>query len=236
MHTIFAEDFGTTGGEPGARFIVEGDEAAHAVRVKRVGVGEVVRVLNGAGLVGLARVEEARKGSVALILDEVSRAEPVVPVVHVWSATPKGGRLDRMIDGLAQVGAASWTALETARGVVDPRETKLERIERLAAEASKQSGRAWRLDCLGKGTLERALRRDASDVAVVLADGGGEPYRRSGCREIRLLIGPEGGWTDGERAMAIEAGATVSRFGAHVMRVETAAVVGAGCVLAIEQK
>lgn len=235
MHTIFAEDFGTMPTQPGTRVIIEGDEATHAVRVKRVGVGEVVRVLNGAGLVGLARVEETRKGGLTLILDEVSRAEPVLPAVHVWSATPKGGRLDRMIDALAQVGAASWTALETARGVVDPRETKLERIERLAAEASKQSGRAWRLNCPGKGTLERALQRDSEEVMVVLADGGGEPYRRTGCPQIRLLIGPEGGWTDEERAMAIGAGATVARFGPHVMRVETAAVVGAGCVLTIER-
>ena len=47
----------------------------------------------------------------------------------------------------------------------------------------------------------------------------------------RLLVGPEGGWTADELKMAERAGATICSFGVHVMRVETAAVVGAGIVL-----
>lgn len=54
----------------------------------------------------------------------------------------------------------------------------------------------------------------------------------STCAEIHLLIGPEGGWSDAERAAARAAGAVLASFGPHVMRVETAAVVAAASVLA----
>jgi 16S rRNA (uracil1498-N3)-methyltransferase len=65
----------------------------------------------------------------------------------------------------------------------------------------------------------------------VIADAGGQPYEPGKEDRVRLLVGPEGGWTEGELADAVEAGARVVRFGRHVMRIETAAVVAAGIIL-----
>ncbi len=69
---------------------------------------------------------------------------------------------------------------------------------------------------------------------VVVADAEGTRYRpgSGGRAGVRLLIGPEGGWSDAERAAIGSApGVLLARFGPHVMRIETAAVAAAAIVL-----
>lgn len=223
---------------------IEGDEAKHAVRVKRVETGDHVQLLDGAGVIAKGVVEDRHRvsrapGSVAegwvlpIRVRDVHRADRVCPAVHVRSATPKGARLEEMIDSLSQAGAASWAPLETERGVVDPRETKLARIERVAVEASKQCGRPWIMSIDPRETLAHAQAWDGG--VVVLADAGGEPYRATGAAAIRLLIGPEGGWSKRELE-GIREGKQVKicSFGPHAMRIETAAAIAAGTILAVE--
>lgn len=220
------------------RVMVTGDEAHHALRVKRLVVGDAVEALDGRGRVLTAEVAGATtpgsgKGrsipSLVLRVLTDRLVERPEPEVEVWTAPPKGDRLAPMIDALSQVGAASWGPLRSARTVVEPREGKLGRLERVAAESAKQCGRAWMLDIAPGGGLADALR--APSASIVLADASGEPYKAAGADQVRLLVGPEGGWTTGELAQARGAGARVARFGSYVMRIETAAVVAAAMVV-----
>jgi 16S rRNA (uracil1498-N3)-methyltransferase len=218
---------------------VEGDEAKHAVRVKRLEPGDPVQLLDGAGGVAEGIVEArdpaAKKGEwrLPIRVESVRRVEPVRPAIHVFSATPKGPRFEEMIDALSQAGAASWGPLATERGVVDPRETKLARIQRVAVEASKQCGRPWVLGTEPGERLAGALAWKGGPV--ILADATGGAFTPTGAGGIRLLVGPEGGWTRGELAAARDAGATVCAFGPHAMRIETAAVVATGIIMALER-
>jgi RsmE family RNA methyltransferase len=83
---------------------------------------------------------------------------------------------------------------------------------------------------------------------VIVADASGEAFGREMARgggagehagegegdmpeRITLLVGPEGGFSAGELALARERGAAIARFGGHVMRIEVAAVVAAAMVL-----
>jgi 16S rRNA (uracil1498-N3)-methyltransferase len=258
MHRIHTEHLPDTVDDLcGRPLIIDGQEAEHAVKVKRLVSGETVEVLDGRGRVasgtvnGLGGHGKGRRRELIVDVSCIRRVEPVRPIVHVFSATPKGGRVDEMIDQLAQAGAAAWSPLETERGVVEPRETKLERLHRIARESSKQSGRAWDLLLGERTSMPRALDADTSDAAlqelgvgtneraqVIVADGSGEPTRAaeldawtSSRGVIRLLVGPEGGWTEAELAYAKGAGARVARFGPQIMRIETAAVVAAGVLL-----
>jgi 16S rRNA (uracil1498-N3)-methyltransferase len=217
---------------------IEGDEAKHALRVKRIEPGNAVQLLDGAGTIAEGVSEqlgETRRGAWVLTVrvTQAARVEPVRPALHVWSATPKGAHLEEMIDALSQVGAASWAPLQTAHGVVDPRDSKLERIQRVAVGASKQCGRAWVLRTGPKQLFADALA--SNDGPVILADASGGVYEPCGAERIRLLIGPEGGWTSAELEAARRAGARICSFGPHAMRIETAATVAAGVVLALER-
>jgi 16S rRNA (uracil1498-N3)-methyltransferase len=142
-----------------------------------------------------------------------------------------------MVEGLSEVGAAAWIPLRTERSVVEPRMTKLDRLSRLAVESAKQCGRAWFLRIEQERTLRDALAR-AAGTRVIVADASGvgagvgaDETERTETAVVRVVVGPEGGWTAEELASARDAGAVVTRFGPHSMRVETAAVAAAAVVL-----
>jgi len=242
-HRLYLPDLEPPTTPPTADWLlnVSGDEARHAVAVKRVQVGEEIELRNGRGLIALGsvtRIDPPRgkhPGGLDLRIDSHLIVPPTAPSVEVWSATPKGDRVDQLVDQLSQVGAACWRPLSTERGVVDPRDTKLARLERLAIEACKQCGRAWTLRLDARADFPAALA-PATGTAIVMADGDAPvalPAVIAGATTLRLLIGPEGGWSERERDQARAAGAALVRFGPLVMRTETAAVVAAARLVAV---
>jgi 16S rRNA (uracil1498-N3)-methyltransferase len=219
---------------PGDEIEIAGPEAHHAVRVKRLDSGDPLELLDGRGWRGAARVvniAKAAKGEWVLraVVTEATEEPEPMPRVHVLAAAPKGPRLEEMIDQLSQVGAASWSPLVTRHTVVSPREGKLLKAERVAAEAAKQCGRAWTLAIGSAVQLSEALARPGT--RLVLADAAGRRYAAEGAPDITLLVGPEGGFAEDEIREAASSDARICRFGSHVMRVETAAVVGAAIIL-----
>ncbi|MGD9693368.1 MAG: 16S rRNA (uracil(1498)-N(3))-methyltransferase [Phycisphaerales bacterium] len=232
-HRIFIEDLPQRL-EPGDPVQVTGEEAEHARKSRRLGPGAKVAVIDGKGRVIEAEISEAKRDLVLRVVAD--RREPALePRVEVWAATPKGGRVDQMIDALSEVGAAMWRPLDTEWGVVEPRDSKLARLDRVAREASKQCGRAWMMEIGERAGLGEAL--DGEDgVKIVMADASGEWYEPSGGGAVRLLVGPEGGWTKHEREKAERAGATLARFGAHAMRIEVAAPIAAAIIIETEQR
>jgi 16S rRNA (uracil1498-N3)-methyltransferase len=219
--------------EPGQLIKVFGPEAHHAIRVKRLGAGDAVHVLDGTGTRLQCRIEsthKSRQGEWELVLRvEIATKEPrTKPHVRVLTGVPKGEALEQMIDGLSQVGARSWGPLACARSVVDPREGKLARLQRVAEESLKQCSRSWLLELEQGETLQHAIA--SSPQQVVLADAAGEKYDPLG-EDITLLIGPEGGFAPDEIAAARAAGVRVCRFGVHVMRIEVAAVTACASII-----
>ncbi|MEL7472804.1 MAG: RsmE family RNA methyltransferase [Planctomycetota bacterium] len=219
----------------GSTITIVGDEAKHAARVKRLEEGARVELLPGDGRVGVGAVRAIGKGKDGWTLDVgielVRRVEPVRPTLEIWSSPPKGSRLEQMVDQLAQIGVAAWAPLSAERTVVDPREGKLERLDRIASEASKQCGRAWRLRIGPGGGIDRAL---GDDLPVVAGDATGVAYhdeRVASADRVRLLIGPEGDWSDAERTRFDALDIPRVAFGPHVMRIETAAVAIASVVM-----
>src|SRR5262245_37916537 len=137
-HRVYFPDLSD---ESAAPITITGEEAHHALRVKRLDVGESVELLNGEGLVGHTRIRSTGKTqdgwAMMLDLERLEEVPPVAPCVCIAAATPKGERLEDMVDGLSQVGAYSWRPITTKRGVVDPGPGKLERLERVAIESMK---------------------------------------------------------------------------------------------------
>lgn len=211
---------------------VEGEQARHAVRVKRLREGEAGEVLDGRGGVASARVSsmDPRGRWIELAVSPPERVEPLSPVLEVCCPPPKGDRLGQLIDTLSQVGVAGWRSLRCARGAEPPPPNKVERLERIAGEAAKQCGRAWVMRIEPVIDFESALLPEAG-VSVMVSDISGPGVGDTGGAPVRLLVGPEGGWTPDELAKARDAGARIARFGAHTMRVETAALAAAAILL-----
>ena len=207
----------------GETVTVSGEEARHALRVKRLQQGDDVEILNGQGLIARGSVADSDRRVLKVHIDEVTSADPLRPRLEVVAATPKGGRVNELVRGLSQVGAASWIGLESAR--TEARPARFDRLRIVGVEAAKQCGRAWLIE-LGE-TLEF---HDALGPGVVVAHADAEAYQPSGADAIRLLIGPEGGWTEEELAIARRQ-ARLCSFGPHTMRIEVAALAAAAIVI-----
>lgn len=249
MHRVFFDADLPDVGDP---LVIEGEEAHHALRVKRVRPGDVLQILNGRGDIGVARVIEhpgphagsssprrhARPDTLSAVIEQRTHHAPLNPRLEVCSAVPKGARADDLVDHLAQVGAALWRPLSTRHGVVDPGSVRLDRLSRIAREAAKQSGRPWLMEVDAAISLDRSVQ--AADpghgrIALVVAHPGAPAYRSCGAGTVRLLIGPEAGFTPDEVELMVSAGAIAAEFGPHIMRIETAAVAAAAIVLNAER-
>lgn len=225
--------------DTGQTMAITGEEAVHAIRVKRLEPGERLALMDGAGVWADATAEQiitgGKRDGASLQVRIADRHEVAWPgqrpIVEVFTATPKGARVDELVDGLSQVGAVSWAPLQTARGVVDPREAKLARLERIVRESAKQCARPWLLRIGPPRTFADAIKADGAHIVV--ADATGEPWAGSMSDEhpVRLLVGPEGGWTGDELAAASAAGATIARFGVHTMRIEVAAIAACAIIM-----
>lgn len=227
LHHVDISDLALPQPPPGSLRVV-GEEARHAVRVKRLEPADPISLIDGRGLVGigsLARVDrEPRGGDWTITIDQIrwTRHEPPSPRVEVFSAVPKGDRLEHMIDQLSQVGASAWAPLVCERSTVDPRPGKLARLARAAHESMKQCGRPWTLELLPEHTVEHALE---APHALVAQAGGAPPSPPA--RDVRVLVGPEGGWSERELELFRSRGVVPIGLGPHVLRVETASVMAA---------
>ncbi|MEZ6241969.1 MAG: RsmE family RNA methyltransferase [Phycisphaerales bacterium] len=215
----------------GGALRVEGEEAHHALRVRRVRVGEAVELFDAQGGVAPGRLADADSRGRWLDLEltgPVERRGAPTPWVELVCPAPKGDRLATMIDQLSQLGVASWRPLTTRRSVVEPRDAKLERLTRVALEAAKQCGRAWVMRLAEITTLDEVM--DADDGLVTLVGDAGGEAPPGALERVRVILGPEGGLTGEELALVTARGAIPTRLGPHTMRIETAAV-AAGAIL-----
>jgi 16S rRNA (uracil1498-N3)-methyltransferase len=184
--------------------------------VLRLAPGDAVECADAAGRVFRASLRA--EGRVAL-LELVDAAPAVGPTVWIALA---GGRADTAVEKLTELGAAAIGALQAERGRGTPR---LDRWSRVAEAAVKQARRAARPALLGPSPFADVVRTPG---AVVLDHEAADAVPFSARRTSTLLIGPEAGWSDAERALARAAGVPLARLGdGVVLRSETAAVAAA---------
>ena len=220
------------------RYRLDADESKHLTRVSRHGVGDLVELFDGRGGATEARVVVASKGEVVLeaVGEPLPERSPDV-TVEIATAVPKGDRFDWLLEKAVEIGVSRVVPLLTARSVVDPRGSKLDRLRRTIVEASKQSGRSRLMELSDPEDLAAYLGREGG--LRLIADPSGVdfdawPTIPSGAT-VRLVVGPEGGLSDEETALGAGLGWTPVRIAAPILRIETAALVGAASILARRQ-
>jgi 16S rRNA (uracil1498-N3)-methyltransferase len=203
---------------------VRGPEAHHMAAVCRVRPGDAVCLFNGDGREYPGRVIEATKRDVTVEVTAALAVNRELPFrLVIACALPKGDRAQFLVEKLTELGVSELILLETERTVVHPRETKLDRLERYVIEASKQCGRNVLMPVRAPRKWAEVVR-DASLPAVRLIahPGAGEVARPTG--DVVAAVGPEGGFTDAEGALAREAGWRSVSLGERILRIETAAL------------
>lgn len=206
-----------------------GSEALHLARVLRVQPGQPVVAFDGAGFEASGEVTQVDGLRVGLQLQAPVRAEVEAALpVTVAVALLKGDKLTDVIRQCTELGAVSFRPfISRYADVRELPERRLERLRRVTVEAAKQSGRALVPDVAAAVKLP-ALIASLRGTRVLFADPqaadslSGAMAGHAG--PLTVLTGPEGGFSDEELAAFDEAGFSGVRFGARVLRAETAPV------------
>ena len=207
---------------------LRGDEARHLTRVLRVEPGQRFEISDNQQAY-LAEIKEARGEHVVF---EVVEALPDVafPVaITLCASLIKFDRFEWMIEKATELGVGRILPVEAARsekGLFDASRKRSERWARIARECSQQSRRVRVPEILPAVRFAAGLE-EAAGQRYFLEESLAPPLLRqipAECSDsVALLIGPEGGWTDGERQAAAAAGWQPVSLGPLVLRAETAA-------------
>ena len=208
---------------------LEGLEAHHLMHVLRASPGDIVEIFNGAGLVASAQIEAIRKRDAQLrVLGAHREGQPTRQIV-LATAVPKGDRFDWLIEKSTELGVTRIIPLVTARSVVDPRDSKLDKLRQTVIAACKQCGRNSLLELSPVTSWSDFVRDELAIHGGYIAHpgSGAVPIAASllsGIATVVLAVGPEGGFKDEEVAAAIECGARPISLGPLILRIETAGI------------
>jgi 16S rRNA (uracil1498-N3)-methyltransferase len=216
----------------GAVVALDGGQAHYLGKVMRVSPGDAVVLCDDATGEWLARVTGASKRDVVLAVDRQLRGREAVPDFWLCAALLKKPNFDLVLEKATELGVALIRPVVTRRCVAD--KLNPERARTILTEAAEQCARTA-LPELGETVKLDALLRDwPADRALFFADEQGGVAAAAAfaahAGPAALLVGPEGGFDDAERA-AIRAhpAAVAITLGPRILRGETAAI--AGCAL-----
>lgn len=215
--------------EAGEKADLAEEETHHASAARRIRVGDTIGLIDGAGTRAAAVVEVVARRRLRFTVQERFLVPRPQPSVVVASAIPKGERFRVLIDMLSQVGVVGVMPLVCERGAAKPRSSAVERWQRIAIEACKQSRNPHVPVIHAPCSVTDSLATVPANGTVVFADVDGRPAAdglpESG--DLFLYVGPEGGFSDAEKNLLHDRGARALNLGANILRVETAAVAAA---------
>lgn len=212
---------------------ITGEQAQHLARVLRVEPGERFEISDNRGLY-LAEVESSRKDLVSFAVLETMDVPAAVVHATLLASLTKFDRFEWAIEKATEVGVERIIPIVSERsekGLEQAAGKRLARWKRIVRESSEQARRDRMPELEAPISLAAALAVEAS-YRFMLAEGEAPPIlaalpdtRDAGDR-VALLVGPEGGWTERERAMIAAANWTAVSLGRTILRAETAATVG----------
>ena len=224
----------------GGMAIIRGRDAEH-VRVLRLKPGEDLIICDAQGTDYKCRLVSADKEQVEAEVIEVvpCPAEPSVEV-SVLCGLPKGDKTDYIIQKCVEAGAHDIAFFNSNRCVARPEnpEKKLERWQRIAEEAAKQSGRGIIPAVSWAGEFADALNiANQKELKLFLYETGEREGLDSvleankAAKTVALVTGPEGGFAPFEADLARIVGLHLCSMGERILRCETAPVVATTAVM-----
>ncbi|MDO5736422.1 MAG: 16S rRNA (uracil(1498)-N(3))-methyltransferase [Propionibacteriaceae bacterium] len=219
----------------GGTVTVSGDEARHAVAVRRVRMGESVLVADGAGRAVRGVVVAADKAEMVVEVAEVLVAPRRPHRVIAVQALAKGERSDLAVETMTELGVDEIIAWQASRSIVrwqgERGAKSLAKWQSAAREAAKQSRRFTIPPVSAASTREVAARLQEIDCVLVLHEDAQQHLADvdlPATGSIAIVIGPEGGISPEELAAFNASGARQVLISDGVLRTSTAGAVALG--------
>ncbi len=208
------------------------DEAVHAGRSRRLDPGDRITLTNGRGLLGTGTVGEVTRQppSMRISVEHCSVVRAPATEMVLATALPKGNRLHTLLDMATQLGMQVFQPLDCVRSVVRHQQKMNDRYRRVIMNAAKQC-RQTRFPRIEEPRSVQQLLADHGRESAMIY---GEPSGDSLCmaaqgiirkpRQLVIVVGPEGGFDDGELALLRDCSAMAVNCGSLILRTETAAL------------
>jgi 16S rRNA (uracil1498-N3)-methyltransferase len=220
------------------------DEAAHHLgRVLRAEPGQVYELSDGA-TVRLGRIEKATRDHIEFSLGKIVPAHAPRLETTLLLAIVKFDRFEWALEKATELGVSAVVPLSAARsekGLIAAAAKRSERWRKILVESAQQARRLKPPMLHPVEEVQAAFKRHAGAAGVVrvmlserpsargLKEILGEQAKQETARAV-LAIGPEGGWTEDEFAVARASGFLEASLGSNILRTETAVAAGLACL------
>lgn len=218
----------------GATVELDPAQANYLGNVLRLGPGAELLIFNDRSGEWLGRITAASRKRMTLTVEQRSREAEAVPDVWLAFAPVKRAQTDWLVEKATELGAARLMPVMTARTIAE--RVKMERLEAIAIEAAEQCGRTRLPEIAEPMGLKQLLADRDPERRLYFADeGGGEPAGIAFTAGPALILtGPEGGFTDEERALVRAASNSLAiSLGPRILRAETAALAALAIFMAV---
>lgn len=208
----------------GAGIELDVPQANYLGNVLRLGPGDELLVFNNVSGEWLARIVESGRKRMRLLVERRTREAESIPDVWLAFAPVKRANTDWLVEKATELGVARILPVMTQRTVAE--RVRVDRLQSIAIEAAEQCGRTRLPDVSEPVQLRRFVEKLDPARHFYFADESGGVPMTSSLREgpCVILIGPEGGFTDEERAFVRGGGAIAISLGPRILRAETAAL------------
>ena len=198
---------------------LDAERSHYLCRVLRARQDEPIHCFDGTGTEFIARIIDPHPRQCRLALGDAVRTLPTPPYsLHLASACLKAD-LDLVMQKATELGVTDLWFLDTERS--EGREPRQDRATRILRSACEQSGRVYLPRLHEKTSLDGFF--DACNArSLLLTPGAPTLAANTEPSDFALLVGPEGGWTEAERRLASERGATEVGLGPLTLRANTA--------------
>jgi 16S rRNA (uracil1498-N3)-methyltransferase len=210
----------------GGRAVIVGGDARHLARSLRARAGEEIEVIDPDGFLLTVRLDQVSPERVegVVVSERVHQPEPEAHISVAISNLPAPA-LELVLSRCTEVGAFAFHIVQAERSIA--RGAKAERWNTICREASMLAGRLKVPAVFGPTPLDELLAAAPNPVMLVRGAAIDLTDMRDP-RDLTLFVGPEGGWSEREEAMA----ARKAGLGPRNLRAETAAIAGLSVALA----
>jgi len=218
----------------GGRAELRGEAAEHLGRVLRAEPGQVYELTDGEQ-VWLGRVEKnarGRNGAIEFALIEQIPARESALRIKLLLSVVKFDRMEWSLEKATELGVTEIVPLAAARSekaLILAATKRAERWRKILLESAQQSRRLRPPVLAETAKTEDAFAQADASVKMILSErADAKPLREIlqgvSASEVCLAIGPEGGWTDGEFALAAKNQFREASLGREILRTETAVI------------
>jgi 16S rRNA (uracil1498-N3)-methyltransferase len=225
----------------GPLITVSGEDVRHIGAVLRMKTGDELLLCDGKGTEYSVKISRVDRSEIKTEIVNKTRREIVYPRVTLGQGLPKSDKMDWIVQKATELGVATIVPLVTERTIVKVKdeEKRIARWQKICREAAMQSSRPD-IPSVGRiiafNDLLRTPNSELQTLKLLPWEEGTTAIKdvlrgSEGIKHIIVLVGPEGGFSPAEAALATSRGFHPVSLGPNILRTETAAVASLSMIL-----